>query len=53
MKAFYIIKKSAGYAVKALQSESNAREFAAKCCKANFNNDFIVCVYADGNFQEI
>lgn len=53
MSKFYVIKKSAGYAVKTLRSEESARDYAKKCCKANHNTDYFVAVYKGGIFQEI
>lgn len=53
MKKFYIIKKSAGYAVKSVKSEDAARHYAKKCCKANNNTDYVAAVYRGGMFQEI
>lgn len=50
---FYVVKKSAGYACKAMSNESEAREFAAACCRANWSNNYIVCVYSEGVFQQI
>lgn len=53
MSKFYVIKKSAGYAVKTLRSEEAARDYAKKCCKANNNADYLVAVYRGGMFQGI
>lgn len=53
MSKFYVIKKSAGYAVKTFRNEEVAREYARKCCKANRNTDFFVAVFRGGMFQEI
>ena len=53
MKKFYVIKKSAGYAVKTVNSEDAARDYANKCCRANNNRDYFVAVYRGGMFHEI
>lgn len=53
MKKFYVIKKSAGYAVKSYKDEETARSIAEKCCKANNNRDYFVAVYRGGLFHEI
>lgn len=53
MKKFYVIKKSAGYAVKSLCEVTSAFSYAAQCCKANKNTDYMVCVYQGGVFVEI
>lgn len=50
---FTVIKKSAGYGVKSFNNEETARAFAAQCCKANNNDNYIVCVYSEGCFHEI
>lgn len=50
---FTVIKKSAGYGVESFKNEETARAFAAKCCEANHNSDFIVCVYEGGLYHEI
>ena len=50
---FTVVKKSAGYGVKSFISESDARIFAQKCCQANNNDDYIVCVWSEGHFNEI
>lgn len=53
MKKFYVIKKSAGYAVKTLSTVESACHFAALCCKNNGNSNYIVCTYESGMFHEI
>lgn len=53
MKQYHVVKKSAGYSCKSFNEESKAREFAAKCCKANNNQNYIVCIYLGGLFKEI
>lgn len=50
---FTVIKKSAGYGVKSFNNEEAARAFAAKCCQANNNDNYIVCVYECGLYHEI
>lgn len=53
MKKFYVIKKSAGYAVKSFREEISACNFAALCCKANSNDNYMVCIYQGGVFVQI
>lgn len=55
MKAtkFTVVKKSAGYGVKSFRSENEARVYAQKCCQANNNDNYIVCVWLEGRFNEI
>lgn len=53
MKKYYIYKKSAGYSCKSFSDENKAREYADACCKANNNEDYIVCKYDGGCFVEI
>lgn len=53
MRKFFVIKKSAGYAVKSFQNEEAARDCAKKCCKANNNQNYFVAIYRGGIFQEI
>lgn len=53
MATFTVIKKTAGYGVKSFASEAAAKAYAAACCKANHNSDYIVCVYAGGIYQQI
>lgn len=53
MTTFSVIKKSAGYSVKSFINESKARDFANSCCKAQNNNDFIVCIWNGGMFVEL
>ena len=53
MKKFYVIKKSAGYAVKSFREVTSASSYAAQCCKANKNNNYMVCVYQSGVLVEI
>lgn len=53
MKKFHVIKKSAGYSCKSFTEKDKATAFADKCCKANNNKDYIVCIYNGGIFQEI
>lgn len=50
---FTVVKKSAGYGVKSFKSEAEARTYAQKCCEANNNSNYIVCVYSEGRFNEI
>ncbi len=50
---FYVIKKSAGYAINKTSDERKARECAAHCCKVNNNDDFTIAVYQKGMFHEI
>lgn len=50
---FYVVKLSAGYAVKTFNNESEARKVAALCCKANSNKNYSVCTYDGINFNEI
>lgn len=45
---FTVIKKSAGYGVKIFNNEEAVRTFAAKCCQANNNDNYIVCIYDSG-----
>ncbi len=53
MKKFFVIKKSAGYAVKSFREEISAINYAAQCCKANRNDNYMVCIYQGGVFVEI
>lgn len=55
MKAtrFTVVKKSAGYGVKSFSTEEQARIYAQKCCQANNNANYIVCIWSEGCFQEI
>lgn len=55
MKAtrFTVVKKSAGYGVKSFNNEETARAYAQKCCEANHNNNYIVCVWVGGMLQEL
>lgn len=53
MKEFYVIKKSAKYAVKTLPSEEKARDFASECCRVHNNNDYFVATIIDGRLKEI
>lgn len=50
---FKILKISAGYTVKTLPTYESARQYAEKCCKANNNRDYTVCVWIDGQLNEI
>lgn len=55
MKAtkFTVVKKSAGYGVKSFRTIEEAKAFAHKCCEANNNNNYIVCIWSEGCFQEV
>ena len=53
MKKFFVIKKIAGYAVKSFRDETSAISYAAQCCKANNNSNYMVCVYQGGRLVEI
>lgn len=58
---YSVVSKSKGYAVKNFNNEfasnkenlNKACRFAAICNKNNHCNDFIVCIYEGGMFQEI
>lgn len=50
---FSVLKKSAGYSIKSFSSEIKAREFAEICKKNNHTDDYIVCEYNNGMFNEI
>lgn len=53
MKTYSVIKKSAGYSVKNFNNESDARNFAALCCKNNNNSNYGVFVRIAGVMTEI
>lgn len=53
MKKFTILKKSAGYTVKSFNDEKTAREYAKKCCEANHNDDYVVCMREAGMLVEL
>ncbi|HRF69512.1 MAG TPA: hypothetical protein PK430_09850 [Muribaculum sp.] len=53
MKKFYVIKKTAGYAVKSFRTQDEASDFAARCCKNNNNSNYTVCKYEGGQFVEL
>ena len=53
MKKFYVIKKSSGSSCKSFNDEAKAKDFAQRCCQANANTDYIVCIYCEGLFIEI
>lgn len=56
MNQYYVIKRSAGYPVKAFTSEERKekeRMFSTNCCKKNKNTDYIVYVAERGLFVEI
>lgn len=53
MTTYSVIKKSAGYSVKNFSNESDARKFAALCCKNNNNSNYAVCVRKAGVMTEI
>lgn len=50
---FYVVKKSAGYAINMTSDEAKARQCAKRCCEVNFNNDYIVAVRKEGMLCEI
>ena len=50
---FKVLKISAGYTIKTLATLEAAKEYAEKCCKANNNRDFTVCVWEGGKLIEI
>lgn len=53
MTTYSVIKKSAGYSVKNFNNESDARRFAALCCKNNNNSNYGVFVKIEGVMTEI
>lgn len=58
---YSVLSKSKGYSIKNFDNEfksdaenlAKARDFATACNKNNHCNDFIVCRYEAGMFQEI
>lgn len=50
---YKVLKISAGYTIKTSEDYDSAKAYAAKCCKANNNRDFTVCVRDGGRLIEI
>lgn len=50
---YKVLKISAGYTIKTFKDYDSAKAYAEKCCEANNNCDFAVCVWEGGKLIEI
>lgn len=50
---YKVLKVSAGYTIKTLPTYEAAKAYAEKCCEANNNRDFSVCVRDGGQLIEL